>query len=95
MTAWIVTANRLSDGAVVFRTASSGWSVAVTDAALHGAEAAPDALKAGEADVRRHIVVGAYLVEVATGPDGPAPVEFRERIRARGPTVGIPGSVEA
>ncbi len=95
MTAHVVTANRLSDGAVVFRMAPAGWSTALSDAALHDADAAPDALKAGEGDVARNLVVGTYLVEVAGGPEGPRPVAFRERIRARGPTIGIPGTVEA
>jgi sulfite reductase (NADPH) hemoprotein beta-component len=32
-------------------------------------------------------VVGAYLIEVEAGERGPAPVRFRERLRARGPSV--------
>jgi hypothetical protein len=93
MMAQVVTANRLADGAVVFRTAA-GWSTRLAEAEVHADVAAPAALKAGEGDVARHVVVGAYLVEVACGAEGPVPVELRERIRARGPTIGIPGLVE-
>lgn len=93
MTAQIVTANRLADGAVVFRTAAGGWSTHVVDAALvEGADAAA-ALEGGQADARRQVVVGPYLAEAVAGPDGPEPVQFRERIRARGPTIGRPGPI--
>ncbi|WP_287188307.1 DUF2849 domain-containing protein [Rhodovulum sp.] len=30
-------------------------------------------------------VVGVYMAEVRPGPFGPVPVDFRERVRARGP----------
>ena len=94
MTGQIVTANRLADGAVVFRTGAGGWSTRVDDAALFGAGAAAAALEAGQADARRQVVVGPYLAAAVAGPDGPRPVEFRERIRARGPTVGLPGVIQ-
>ena len=94
MTGQIVTANRLADGAVVFRTAAGGWSTRVVDAALvEGANAAA-ALEAGQADARRQVVVGPYLADAVAGPDGPEPVELRERIRAQGPTVGLPGALQ-
>ena len=91
----IVTANRLADGAVVFRTAAGGWSTRIADAALHDPATGPVALAAGQIDQQRQIVVSPYLVEAVAGPTGPDPVEFRERIRARGPTVGIPGTIQA
>ncbi|BBK37879.1 hypothetical protein STAQ_29570 [Allostella sp. ATCC 35155] len=94
MTGQIVTANRLTDGAVVFRTGAGGWSTRVTDAALLDAGAAAAALEVAQADASRQIVVGPYLANAAAGPDGPVPVEFRERIRARGPTVGLPGAIQ-
>ncbi|BBK32645.1 uncharacterized protein DUF2849 [Stella humosa] len=94
MTGQIVTANRLTDGVVVFLTPAAGWSDAVAEAALFDTASAAEGLAKGQADVARHIVVGAYLVDAEPGPAGPVPVEFRERIRARGPTVGVRGAFD-
>ncbi|MGE0714543.1 MAG: DUF2849 domain-containing protein [Alphaproteobacteria bacterium] len=88
----IVTANRLGDGAVVFRTADGGWSTEVA-AAFAADEQAGDVLKAAEVDARRQIVVGPYLIEVDAGPAGPVPILHRERIRAYGPSIVPPGYV--
>jgi hypothetical protein len=80
-----ITANRVRDGAAVWRTAGGGWSVDVADAAvLDTAEAELDAAKA---DIAARLVTDVYAVEVEPGPDGPVPVRLRERIRATGPTV--------
>ncbi|WP_374445560.1 DUF2849 domain-containing protein [Stella sp.] len=95
MTGRIVTANRLRDGAVVFRTKSGAWSSRVADAALLGEAEAAAALAAAQADAGRQVVVAPYLAEAEAGPDGPVPVEFRERIRAAGPTIGLPGAAQA
>lgn len=94
MTGQIVTANRLTDGAVVFRTVRGSWSTRVADATLLDAVVAAAALEAAQADASRQVVVGPYLAAAVAGPDGPRPVEFRERIRARGPTVGLPGAIQ-
>ncbi|MCC7272433.1 MAG: DUF2849 domain-containing protein [Alphaproteobacteria bacterium] len=93
MTLQAVTANRLADGAVVFRTPAGAWS---TDVAAAAAVATGEAelLKAAEADAARQIVVGPYLIAVAAGAAGPVPTVHRERIRAYGPSIGLPGAGE-
>lgn len=81
----VVTANRLSDGAVVYFAAGGAWTEDVVRARrLDAAEA--DATLA-EASARRTEIAAAYLIEV--GADGgPAGREAtRENIRRRGPTV--------
>jgi len=83
-----VTGNRLSDGAVIFRTENGGWSTLLTGAATASSEtAAAQLLAAAERDAARAIVVGPYLFAV-TDKDGVLQaVTLRERIRAAGPTV--------
>jgi len=95
MTARVLTANRLDDGAVVYRDAAGDWVDSLADAAPAEGEAAEQALlAAGTVDVARRLVVGPYLMEVALGAAAPAPVSQRERIRAAGPTVAA-GRAEA
>jgi hypothetical protein len=81
----VLTANRLSDGAVVYLANHGGWTRDFADAARLDPDAAAGALAQAQAQPR--VLVGAYLVEL----DGEA-VERRERlreaIRAKGPSVG-------
>jgi hypothetical protein len=88
----VITANRLGDGAVVYRTASGSWSTALDDAAV--AETVPAALallNAAAADGER--AVGAYVAPVRVAADGRRqPGNLRERIRSRGPTIAIPAA---
>ena len=89
----VVTANRLGDGAVVYRTSDNGWSTALATAAVMVSEAdAVLLLKEALADETR--AVGAYLapVSVATTSREIEPANLRERIRQRGPTVALPGA---
>lgn len=86
----VMTANRLSDGAVVYLTLAHRWSDRFEDA---HASAEPSELAGFEATaleaVKTRIVVGAYLFAVSVNADGsPAPLGQRERIRAAGPSVG-------
>jgi hypothetical protein len=84
----IVTANRLIDGAVVYLTAEGGWSERFADAAVAADEAAAKALVAtGEAAVAAQLVVGLYCAEVELENGRPVPVDMKERIRARGPSI--------
>jgi hypothetical protein len=81
-----VTANRLADGAVVFRRQDGGWSLRVEEALMLPEAPAQVLLAAAERDAAAAIVVAPYLIEVA-GVDGKAePVGYRERIRAYGPS---------
>jgi sulfite reductase (NADPH) hemoprotein beta-component len=93
----IITANRLGDGLVVFRTGDGRWSRTIKAAELLADEAVVEtALESALADTRANRVVDPYIVEVdvpAAGPikgkgGEPVPTRFRERIRASGPTTG-------
>ncbi|WP_298726393.1 DUF2849 domain-containing protein [uncultured Ferrovibrio sp.] len=83
----VVTANHLSTGDVVYLTAQNEWSRAIADAVIApNAEAAAAYLAEAEEQARRNIVVAPYLIPVDTQVSPPNPIQFRERIRAFGPT---------
>ncbi len=84
----IVSANRLTDGIVVFLAASDAWVEGIAGARIFDDKAS---LEAGMATAGRasaeNIVVDVAPVEVAQTPRGPEPKHIRDRIRAAGPTV--------
>jgi hypothetical protein len=85
----IITANRLTDGVVVYLT-GNGWVDGIAAAAVLKA---PDAIDAGLETARRAIanreVVDVSAIDVTLDDNHrPVPVRLRERIRAFGPTVG-------
>ena len=85
-----VTANRLSDGEVVYWAADNRWAERFIDADIaDGAEAA-DALlaRAMPADFEAH-VLEPYLFEVLEDGKFYKPASVRETIRAAGPTVRL------
>lgn len=83
----VVTANRLTDGSVVYLTGAGAWSRRIGAAAVAAEKSAAGALlaAAAEAEARRE-VVGAYAVEVTAGDGAVTPVKRKEAIRALGPT---------
>jgi hypothetical protein len=83
----VITANRLGDGAVVYRTNDGKWSALLEEAAvLTTAPAASELLAAAAAEDTT--AVGAYIAPVRLDGDGrPHPGNLRERIRRGGPTV--------
>jgi len=83
-----VSANRLSDGIVVYLGADGAWLAAWDEARpfADGAEAEA-ALAAAREDARRSLVVDPFLVEVESGAVGLRPITLRNAIRARGPTI--------
>lgn len=84
----IVTANRLSDGVVVYLDAGGGWTERLNEARLiEGAEALEAALAAGKAAEASQVVVEAYPIDVAREANGLRALRVREDIRARGPSV--------
>lgn len=81
----IVTANRLSDGRVIYAGPSGDPVEALDGAGWFDGEAADVALARAAQDPA--VFVNPYLVEVADGcPSGRD--RFKELIRSRGPTVG-------
>jgi hypothetical protein len=82
----VVTANRTGDGAVIYRTASRGWSVELTDAAV--VRTADDARKLLAESVADDIgAIGAYIAPVEISNQGSiAPGNLREKIRQQGVT---------
>jgi len=89
----VVTANRTSDGAVIWRTARNGWSTAIADAAVVRTSDDAKALWA-EAVADDVGAVGSYIAPVAVDAAGSiSPGNLRERIRATGTTIDLPVAV--
>ena len=78
-----LTANDLLTGDTVF-WAHGQWVEYFGDAEILAGEDAERALHRAEAEVTR--VVAPYLFDVEETPLGPAPVAYRERLRALGPS---------
>jgi hypothetical protein len=87
MPLFVVTASRLRDGAIAWRTADGSWSERFQQAAAIDEAELDAALDAAGADIGAQRVVGVYKVAVSETPEGLAPVSVRERIRAFGPSV--------
>ena len=86
----VVTANRLDDGVVIYRTAR-GWSTDMARAAVvTTAAAARELLAAAVADDVGAVQPYVAPVELAEGLNA-KPGNLRERIRLRGPTFALPG----
>ena len=92
----ILTANRLSDGGVVFLNTQGQWSDR-----LASAEPAQDDLalahleRAGDKAASENIIVDPYLVKVEQVASSFVPIEMRERRRVLGPSVGQEASQHA
>ena len=80
-----LTGNRLGDGEAVFLGQAGDWVPRFVDAALFESD---DAALAAEAHAKTQItvVVDPYLIDVIPSDDAWAPLSFRERVRALGPT---------
>ena len=86
----VVTANRLSDGEVVYLTADNQWAETFPAADIADGAAAGEALlaRALPADFELH-VLEPYLFEVLQDGAHFKPASVREIIRAAGPTVRL------
>jgi len=83
----VLTANRLTDGAVLYRKAD-GWALTLPEADVYADKpAAEAALAAATAELARNSFVAPYLFEVRREENGVHAVKEREIIRAAGPTV--------
>ncbi len=87
MTRFIVTANRLLDGEVVYRTAKGTWSPDIADSLVLDDKNAAEALldRAGTPAEMLHII-GPYVAKVQYTDGKIIPLGQRETIRAQGPT---------
>jgi len=79
-----LTANRLDDGEVVF-LANGRWVERFAEADLFDDDAAALAAEA-HAKTEITLLVEPYLIDVAPVEGGVAPISYRERLRALGPT---------
>jgi Protein of unknown function (DUF2849) len=79
----VVTANRLTDGIVVYLASDGGWTEEIGRARLAETEDDTKALEAEAAkDVAARKVVAVYPMEVAVRDGAVDPLSVRERIRA-------------
>jgi len=86
----VITANRLRDGAVIYRTAAGGWSTRLADAVVVGTEGEAKALLR-DAAAEGTVAVGPYPAPVELTDDRAiVPGNLRERIRCSGPTFDLP-----
>jgi hypothetical protein len=79
----VVTANRLTDGIVVYLAPDGSWTEQIANARVADTEEEVRGLEA-EADeaVRQRKVVAAYAMDVALNDGAIDPLSVRERIRA-------------
>jgi hypothetical protein len=90
----ILTANRLTDGAVVYLTAAGTWTTEIRQSVVAREERAASALLArGQKDADAAIVVGPYLIAALDGAEGPRAASLREQIRAAGPSQPVADAV--
>ena len=83
----VISANRLSDGIVVFRAQGGAWVEQLRDAEiLPDAAAVKAALGLVDLDIKANHVIEVAAFEVAVRDGHVEPVHLRDKIRARGPT---------
>jgi len=88
MTQQVISANRLSDGLVVYLASDDSWSEWISRGEIATDEAAADGLLArAKLAEENRIVLDPYLVEVAEDDGEFLPTKYREFIRATGPSV--------
>lgn len=83
----VLTANRLSDGAVVYWTGDRQWTERLELASIVVDAAAAEA--EGKRAQEARLLVGAYLMDVRMDGTKFHPVKMRELIRAAGPSVRL------
>jgi hypothetical protein len=90
----VVTANRLFDGSVIYRTAAGLWTDKLGGAEIfRSAKEALKTLKAAQGESLE--AVGPYLAPIEQGEPFARPANLRERIRINGPTFVLPSEATA
>lgn len=88
MSTQVLTANRLSDGLVVYLADGDQWVEGISQATISRSDGEETRLlKAGSRSVAARHVVDPYLIEVREEANLIRPIRFREAIRAGGPTI--------
>ena len=88
MTSKILTANLLADGHVVYLDANRDWSTWIESGQVASTDkAAEKLLKAADLGVADGVIIAPYLIEVVSAADSISPVEYREHLRANGPSI--------
>lgn len=83
----VVSANRLTDGIVVF-LAGDAWVERLADAQIFAdAKDAASGLAQADIDFKANFVVEIAAFDVRVTPTGIEPSHLRDRVRAAGPTV--------
>ena len=84
----VITANRLTDGVVVFQTADGSWTEDFNRASVFpDPQATAGALARAKQDEANNVVVDPYAIVVEERNGHLAPKALREAIRATGPTI--------
>jgi hypothetical protein len=79
----VITANRLTDGVVVYLASDGEWSEQIANARVADTDEETKALEAeAENAVRERRIVGAYPMPIALRDGAVDPLSVRERIRA-------------
>jgi len=91
MSGQMVTANRLTDGMVVYLAPNGEWATRFTAGTVLADQPAADAaLAQAEQAVRQQQIIGPYLIDVLVEGESVKPTSTRERIRAdRRPTIEV------
>jgi Protein of unknown function (DUF2849) len=84
----VVTANRTSDGVVIWRTGAKGWSTDIADSAVVRTTDDARSLLAESIDDDLG-AVGAYIAPVEVKDGKVVPGNLRERIRVKGLTIEL------
>jgi hypothetical protein len=82
----VISANDLRAGHVIYLSPSEQWEREIAKAEVFTDEAEAQ-LRLLVAMGHKTVAVGAYLVDVRQGPQGPEPIALRERFRANGPSI--------
>ncbi len=83
----VITANRLRDGVTIWFAGAAGWGERFADAAVYDDAALEAALAASAPGDEARALLDLRAIPVTEGPDGLKPAQYREEIRARGPSV--------
>jgi hypothetical protein len=86
----IVSANRLTDGIIVFLAKGDAWVEKLNDAEIFGDKASVDAgLARAQSAMAKNLIVEITPVEIEIAPGGISAKHIRDRIRSAGPTVHL------